>query len=242
MSFGGGFSQPANAEAKSESKAEGVLPCFIKMILNQPEDIINLYGMEYKMITVVAIVRNIEHTSTKITYEVEDYSGRIFAHLWIDENESKQPNIMINSYVRLIGAIRSQNEKKTIMLFKIYPVSGINEVNTHYLEAINARYQAEEFARGGDMSDNFKSSKMDVDQADNFNLPNVPENLTGKEKAILNLIFTANGDSEGGRSREEIQKTFNKMTAKEIQNALDVLINEGLIFTTIDQDHYSACF
>lgn len=45
------------------------------MIHNQEEDVIKLFGMEYKMVTVVALVRNIEHASTKITYELEDLSG-----------------------------------------------------------------------------------------------------------------------------------------------------------------------
>jgi replication factor A2 len=45
------------------------------MIHKQPDDVIDLYGMEFKMVTVVAIVRNIEHTSTKITYSMEDITG-----------------------------------------------------------------------------------------------------------------------------------------------------------------------
>lgn len=51
------------------------MPVFIKMIYTQPDDVIDLYGFEYKMVTVVAIVRNIEHTSTKITYSMEDITG-----------------------------------------------------------------------------------------------------------------------------------------------------------------------
>lgn len=46
------------------------------MIHNQPDDTIELFGFEYKMVTVVAVVRNIEHTSTKITYQLEDISGK----------------------------------------------------------------------------------------------------------------------------------------------------------------------
>ena len=46
------------------------------MIHSQPDDVIDLYGFEYKMVTVVAIVRNIEHTSTKITYQLEDITGK----------------------------------------------------------------------------------------------------------------------------------------------------------------------
>lgn len=34
-----------------------------------------MWGFEYKMITAVAIVRNIEHSSTKITYTLSDITG-----------------------------------------------------------------------------------------------------------------------------------------------------------------------
>lgn len=54
---------------------------------------------------------------------------------------------MLNSYARVIGAVRSQGGNKSIMIYKIDTVKGINEVNTHYLEVLNARYMAEEFAK-----------------------------------------------------------------------------------------------
>lgn len=47
----------------------------IKQILTQKDDIMSMWGMEYKMITTVAVVRNIDHSSTKITYQLEDLSG-----------------------------------------------------------------------------------------------------------------------------------------------------------------------
>lgn len=34
-----------------------------------------MFGFEYKLITSVVIVRNINHSSTKITYSLEDFSG-----------------------------------------------------------------------------------------------------------------------------------------------------------------------
>ena len=45
------------------------------MIHNQPDDVIDLYGFEYKMVTVVAIVKSIDHSSTKITYSMQDITG-----------------------------------------------------------------------------------------------------------------------------------------------------------------------
>lgn len=76
------------------------------------------------------------------------FEGRIEAHFWVEEGEAPTvSNIMLNSYARVIGAVRSQGGNKSIMIYKIDSVKGINEVNTHYLEVLNARYIAEEFAK-----------------------------------------------------------------------------------------------
>lgn len=48
---------------------------FIKHIKKQKDDLIKMWGFEYKMITIVAVVRTIDHSSTKITYTLEDITG-----------------------------------------------------------------------------------------------------------------------------------------------------------------------
>lgn len=206
------------------------------MIQIQPEDLMNMFGMEYKMVTIVGIVRNITHSSTKITYDLEDLTGTIAAHFWIEENEPKHQNIMINSYVRVVGAVRAHLEVKSIMLFKIQPVSGINEVNTHYLEVINARYVAEEYSRGGDST---KGEKMDVDMPSSK--VNAEDNLQGKEGAILALIRSIGQDNEG-LPRSDIHKQFPKIPGTEIDSILDRMVDYGHIYTTLNADMFQACY
>ncbi|XP_070492565.1 replication protein A 32 kDa subunit [Chironomus tepperi] len=245
-SFGGGFTQ-TNVDQKTESKAEGTLPVFIKMIYNQPDDVIDLYGFEYKMVTVVAIVRNIEHTSTKITYSMEDITGQIKAHYWIDEEETMgSSNIMINSYARVVGALRSQGDSKSIMIYKIHPVSGINEVNTHYIEVVNARFQAENFANADGKPMNGNVNKMDVDgpqQTTAAPAESGLEGLNAKEKVVFKMIQGALADqSETGYGRDEIIARFPHFSKEEINGMLDKMTFEGLIYTTVDNDHFQACY
>lgn len=56
---------------------QGILPVFIKQIHAQKDDMIKMWGFEFKMITLVAIVREIEHSSTKITYTLSDITGKL---------------------------------------------------------------------------------------------------------------------------------------------------------------------
>lgn len=193
------------------------------------------------MITVVAVVRNIEHSTTKITYDLEDLTGTIAGHYWIEENDSQQRNIQLNTYVRVVGSLRATGGTKSIMIFNIHPVGGINEVNTHLLEVINARYLAEEYARGGGGAPKEggynQVTKMEVETS----MPDDIDGLRGKDRAILDVIRTFN-QSDAGCNRAEILKRFPNIPPREVSQILDNMVNNGHIYTTLDQDHFQACF
>jgi replication factor A2 len=196
-----------------------------------------MFAFEYKMITTVALVRNIDHSTTKITYELEDLTGTIPGHYWIEENDSQQKNIQLNTYVRVVGSLRSTSGTKSIMIFNIHPVSGINELNTHLLEVINARYLAEEYSRGGGENEQNQLTKMEVDTA----VPDDIDGLRGKDRTILDVIRTFNS-SDTGCNRAELIKRFPNIPAREISTILDAMVSNGHIYTTVDQDHFQACF
>jgi len=219
------------------------------MILNSQEDTVKMYDFEYKMITFVAIVRHCEISSTKATYTLEDISGRINAHLWVEDGATIGTNIMINTYVRVIGSLRHQANTKSIMIFKIRPVIGINEVNTHYLEVVNARYMAEAYANG----DHGTTMKMDVDDASstttttaaaiNNGSDDKNDKIKGKDLLIFQAIQQGSASSvDTGMDRKDIHKKFPKMSEAEINSILERMLNDGTIYSTLDSDHFSSCF
>lgn len=62
---------------------------FIKQIHKQKEDVVRMWGIEYKMIALVTIVREINHSSTKITYTLEDITGELYWSLAIPQPKLK---------------------------------------------------------------------------------------------------------------------------------------------------------
>ena len=149
---GGGFTKGEGGKAQ-ESKPEGLLPVTIKHILTAPEEGIKLFDQDYMMIKFVAIVRKMEHTSTKITYTLEDNTGQIDGHLWLEESDDTTPEVCLNQYVRIFGSMRNQGGVRSVMLYSIDMVHSPNEVTTHMLEVLNARYMGEKLARGGGVVD-----------------------------------------------------------------------------------------
>ncbi len=107
-----------------------------------------MFDITCKLVKLIALVRNIEHSSTKITYRLEDFTGQIDGNVWLDEEDTlKNPQIMLNNYAEVIGSVRTTNGVKNIMIFKISSVTTVNEVNTHWLEVLGNRYMAEEYCK-----------------------------------------------------------------------------------------------
>lgn len=129
------------------------------------------------------------------------------------------------------------------MIYKIQPAKGANEVNTHYLEVLNARYQAEEFSKGGSAGGFEGTSKMEVDGFGGVKQePAESQGLQGKAAVIFNAIRAVpDNRAETGVSKQELIKKFPSFSVAEIESILDKMSNEGQIYSTIDSDHYLSC-
>ncbi|KNC30634.1 hypothetical protein FF38_11686 [Lucilia cuprina] len=226
--YQGDFNATQTTEgASAEKKAEGIVPVLIKQVLNSPEGNFQMFDMTFSMVYVKAIVRNIETSSTKITYLLEDSTGRIDAHYWLEEGDTlKAPDVMVNKYATVYGSVRSQGGQKTLMVFKMLPVNDPNEVVTHVLEVLNARYKAEEYATKG--YGDFGGSKSSAGGSE--------LGLEGKQLAVFQAI--KNHNSTDGISRSELKRKFTHMTDNELNPILDFMIGEGHIYSSIDADHF----
>lgn len=140
--------------ATGPERAEGIAPVFIRQILNSPEGNFQMFDMSFSMVCIRAIIRKVDISSTKITYLLEDHSGRIDAYYWLEEGDTmKAPDVMVNQYATVYGGVRPQGERKTLMVFKMMPLKEPNELITHLLETLNAYYKAERISsKGADYS------------------------------------------------------------------------------------------
>lgn len=175
-----------------------------------------MFDVPYALVCAVGIVRNIETSSTKLTYTIEDHSGRIDAHYWLEEGDAiKAPDVVINNYVKVYGSIRSQAGQRVLMVFKLMNVEDPNEVCTHILEALHSRYKAEEYHVKGDSgSGSVTASGM---------MPNISASqgnaiVAGLDSKQL-VVFQAikNNCSEEGIHRKELQAKFSHISPSEMK-------------------------
>ncbi|XP_052864761.1 replication protein A 32 kDa subunit [Anopheles cruzii] len=238
-SFGaGGFNATAAGGAESESKSEGVLPLVIKQILKSPDSGITMFGHHYTMITIVAIVRKVEYASTNVTYQLEDHTGRINAHYWVDDNApNSTPTVVPNSYARVVGSVRNQDGSKVIMIFKIDQVNSPNECTTHLLEVLHARYKLEEqYKRKVELGANTNANAASNGGFMETDSVGASLGLNGKQLAVYKAIKSH--VSAIGIDRKELQDKFSHINSSEMATIMDELIGEGMIYSTIDGDHF----
>lgn len=198
---------------------QGVAPMLIKQINDGEEKGMVLFGMNFNIVTIVAIVRNIDHSSTKISYTLEDHTGQIDAHLWLEEGDSmKSPNVLLNTYARVFGSIRSQGGGKSIMIFKIEALDSINELTTHLLEVLMTRYKAEDISEnGGRVISGGSGAAMDIANNtghSNGNNGDPQAGLNQKDRMVFNAVKECN--DEQGISLQALQRKFSHLPAEEI--------------------------
>lgn len=194
----------------------------IKQILESAEGI-SLWGISIGIVSFVAIVRNVNHSSTKITYLLEDHTGQIDAHYWLEEGDSMNaPQVVVNAYARVYGSVRNQGGGKTIMLFRLEPMANINELTTHMLEVLNARFRAEEASKK-DVSDiggknteftGAFGAALASGTAGSQNVGTNPHGLTPKQLAVFEAIRADKTSS--GISLQQLQKRFTHISENEI--------------------------
>lgn len=194
---------------------EGIAPMVIQQIMDVDLEGVKIFNFKYGIVMLVAILRHGEVTSTRIIYKLEDHTGCIDAHLWLEEgnSEPQDPRIKTNKYVSVFGSVRNQNGTKAVMVFKITPVNSPNEVNTHLLEVLNTRYSAEEFSRKGFGAD-FGTTGQGFGESTSASTGNDNCGLTGKHLQVYRLI--KENKSNEGISLKDLQKKLPKFSNQEI--------------------------
>lgn len=235
----------------------------IAQVLKAASNDFTMFGMTFSMVSIVAIVRNIDHSSTKITYMLEDHTGQIEAHYWLEEGDtSNTPALLLNTYAKVFGSIRNSGGSKLIMIFRIETTS-LNELTTHLLEVLNARYMAEEYSKTGYKP--AESSTSDLTRSNTgFNASgndtvSAAAGLKGKQLLVFEAVKTLRSDA--GVSLQELQTKFSHIPAAELlyviyichwqrptnilfsfssifRSITEFLSSEGHIYSSIDSEHF----
>lgn len=224
-----GFLNDSNVSKRENSKRiENVIPIMIRHITKSNDDL-QLWGSTVYIVTFIAIVRNITHTSTKTMYEFEDETG----FQWLEIMNKPDTTIDLNTYVRVHGHIKKRDEIKYILVLKILTLTKLNELTTHLLEVPHVILKAEKVF-------NIEKERTGGNNTNNDHLED--NNLSGftKEQALVFKVIQAENNTEDGIERSVIKTRIPGNILPYLEDIINFLTSEGHIYTTFTDDHFKT--
>jgi len=209
--------------------------------------------VEIGQVTIVGQVVFIQSQTTNCVYTIDDGTGRIEARHWIDssseEGTSKWRGIEAGKHVRVTGGLKSFGKKRYINVTHIRNVKDSHEVYFHTLEAIAVNLVIE---RGPPSN---PSSALHSNPADavsgnksayaaQTSLAGVTDqfsSLPNLQRAIVQFIMNQ-PTREEGVFIGVIAKAMGAggVDSHTISDALEKLLNNGDVYTTIDDSHFNV--
>ena len=208
------------------------------------EEGLKVEGIEVGMVALVGKVESTDHAETKSTYHIEDDSGTIECVQWNDESTGgsrQDEGIVDGTYVRVVGSVRTQQEKKYVMVFKISPVSCDEEVDAHRLEILHSKLLIKKMndKENAAIGANYGLSNSMVSGGGAPPAGNSASFGNAKYDTVYKMV--AGCDREEGIFRDEVyQQLAGRLAKNDINEALEFLSNEGHIYTTTDDDHFKT--
>ncbi|KYO48155.1 replication protein A 32 kDa subunit isoform X1 [Alligator mississippiensis] len=240
----GGFGSPAATQDKRpKSRSQNIVPCTVSQLFSaqQVDETFQVRDVEISQVLIMGLIRQAEKAPTNILYKVDDMTAApMDVRQWVDTDEAGSENIVVppGTYVKVAGHLRSFQNKKSLVAFKIKPLENMNEFTTHLLEIVNAhmilRKQTKE---GSKMLQSLSSSGMGT--VSYGGMSNLPVNgLTVHQSQVLNLIKTCSLPE--GMSLQDLQSQLHNINMTTIKQAVEFLSSEGHIYSTVDDEHYRS--
>lgn len=248
-SGGGGFMTGGSQSASqggSGGKMGGVQtlrPLTIRQILNatqaHPEADFVVDGAGIGQLTFVGYVANITTNPTNVIYMISDATGAIEVRVWMDANSGTQKfkDVKDFDYVRVIGGIKSFQQRRYINTGHMRVITDPNEIFYHQLEALHSHLSLVKDAGGNNtgtgMGAYANNDRMRLDQKQYEEIENP---LHRKIMQIVDAM-SEGGGGETGVHVSAIARKIPNSTEAHIRQEVESLVGEGFLFTAEDEDH-----
>lgn len=216
--------------------------------LFKPDSGLVIHKQKFDMITLIGRVENISEQSTKCCFMINDgtWPKDLEVLQWKsnDEGDSAMDGVQpinIGNYVRVFGQLRFQNSEIMLVAFKIKPITDFNEIAMHNLQVVYDSMVLRKIKlnllanKVGNRDRNFNEFKT----SDTFS-NSAFSGMNEAQKLILDTLKSTT--KEEGMSRVELCSSLKSLDPSIISRSLEFLMNEGHVFTTLDNDHFKNAY
>lgn len=260
----GGFGSPAASQGgdrKGRARAQNIIPCTVSQIKAavQSEDVFRVGDVEISQVTIVGVIRSVDKSMTNIQYIVDDMTAApMDVKQWVDAEEPGMDGTVIppGTYVKVSGNLRSFQNNRSLVAFRIRPLEDMNEIISHMLEVVNAHMQLSkpQATTGSGVSVVTPVSVSNMGSGGGMTTMSggggggggmyggsnsvISNGLNPNQNQVLCLIKSC--PEPQGISIQELKQRLSGMNINVIRQVVDFLSNEGHIFSTIDEDHFRS--
>ncbi|KAK3400105.1 hypothetical protein B0T20DRAFT_407846 [Sordaria brevicollis] len=253
-------SQQGGSQAGGNKYSEDNLrPVTIKQLLDFQENFPGaepaIDGQPLSQVTFVGQVRDVKQQATNITYTIDDGTAEIDVKKWIDSEADGNVVIAPDAFVRVWGRLKAVGSKKHLSAQFIRQIEDYNEVSYHMLEVVYVHLYFTKGKQGGGAGAGGAGGggeSMFVDQgygANDVAMGNTADgNSTLQAKLAMcsknartvgNFINTTPGGDEDGVNLHVIAKGTG-LSHRDVLNASQELLDQGIIYTTSDEETWAV--
>ncbi len=253
---------------RNSREKQSHIPVTIRQVLETntsgtTEDKPVINGQEVHLVSLVGCIVSIEEKSTKAVYMIEDGSGRINVDVFVEAEESPlkrqwREACTEHAYVHVFGKVNIYNNKLTIQSNGMKPISDMNEITLHFLEAIYSHLyhtkgplhphhggvgqkmeQGVGISGPNQFSGGFDRGYGAANYGGDVGAGHADGDLTPAQQKVLNIF---NQDSSNqGLTVDQVQHALGEQIAPlEVGQAVEQLNNDGHLYTTTDEHHFKS--
>ncbi|KAI3772074.1 hypothetical protein L6452_03248 [Arctium lappa] len=260
---GGGFMpsqatqtvDPVPSNLSKNRDTQTLVPLTVKQIskaLLSNDDKVNFLidGVDVNNVKLVGMIFNKAERVTDVSFVLDDGTGRIDCNRWVnDPVDTKEMEAMVDgTYVRVHGQLKGFQGKKQLIVFGIKPVTDFDEITHHFVECIYVHSYNTKLTKLQASSSNqahipisaVNTPSYQTAPSNQFTGQYVADGLKGIDKMVLDYLqLPGSLARESGVHQEELVKQLG-IPLEKIMLALNGLVDEGLVYSSIDDCHFKS--
>ena len=224
------------------------------------DDVFRVNGEEVHNLTLLGKIVATNDSSTSQMYTIDDGTGTVEVKMWVDADEAadgaannrSSSDLKVGSYARVYGHLRAFQGVRNVIAFNMRPVTDFNEITYHFLEVVycnshnGVRAAAAAAAPGSGAAAGVDGNAYAAPAAAHGNAAAaaaVPAAAAGGDinEQVFAIFNGPQGASDQGvRVNEVVTQLNGRWTEEQVRGAVDHLVNEGHLYSTIDDDHFKS--
>lgn len=234
----GFLSQTPSMGSQQQPQADrSLIPCTIKQ-LQKYEDDGKLHGRQMQTVCLIAEIRSCDHKETSVELMIDDSTGVVSCTWWANNSATEQ--LSQGNYFRFYG----RWTKDSFLIHAAMPLKSRNAITLHLLDVMyshHIRSQQQNMSNNtvnsslSGLSENMKFDDTKTDVMDG-----VPEEIANLDYGTqISKIIRACTSEQGVSIDDIIKGTGLTGVDTGIKKSVNQLLEEGFIYSTTDDEHFS---